>query len=191
MNPRRQTILEACERLLCGKGPAKTTMAEIAKEAGLAVGSLYLDFDSKEAIVAELSRSTHAKILEAMRVAAAATPDHAERITAVFEARTRAFLRAARAGAHGADLVHCQSDGVRVAHDEHVAAERALIEQLLEGGIRAGALAAREPSTCAEALVAAYARLSPPTVFRIRESEVDRLLPALHALVLDGLRRRS
>jgi len=45
---RRRVILDTAARLLRHYGPAKTTMADIARAADIAVGSVYLEFASKE-----------------------------------------------------------------------------------------------------------------------------------------------
>lgn len=60
---RRKNILDAATRLFRHHGHAKTTMADIAREAGVAVGSVYLDVPSKEAIVEELSSITHVRVV--------------------------------------------------------------------------------------------------------------------------------
>jgi len=64
---RREQILQAAERLLQHYGPQKTTVADVAREAGIGVGSVYLEFPSKEAIVEALSRARYEAVLEAMR----------------------------------------------------------------------------------------------------------------------------
>jgi AcrR family transcriptional regulator len=64
---RRKRILEATERLLRRYGPAKTTVADIAREAEIAVGAVYLEFASKDAIVEELSQGQHRAVMAAAR----------------------------------------------------------------------------------------------------------------------------
>src|SRR6185436_7601265 len=111
---RRRRILEATERLLRQYGPAKTTVAEIAREAEIAVGAVYLEFASKDAIVEELSNAQHRAVIAAMRaVAAEGDRPFSDRVRAVFDARVEAFLDLADTGAHGCDLVHCQSRAVK------------------------------------------------------------------------------
>ena len=55
MSRRSDQILDAAERLLRHYGRNKTTVSDIAREAGIAVGSVYLEFETKDAIVAALS----------------------------------------------------------------------------------------------------------------------------------------
>jgi len=47
--------LDAAQRLFCRKGYQQTTMEEIAKDAGLSVGTLYNMFEDKERIYAQVS----------------------------------------------------------------------------------------------------------------------------------------
>src|SRR4029079_9279854 len=67
---RREQILSAADRLLRHYGPNKTTVADVAREAGIGVGSVYLEFPSKDALIEELSRARHRAVLAAMRAAA-------------------------------------------------------------------------------------------------------------------------
>src|SRR5262245_3314496 len=47
----RDAILDAVERLLARHGYRKTTMEDVAREAGIGKGSIYLHFPSKEEVV--------------------------------------------------------------------------------------------------------------------------------------------
>src|SRR5579862_5496214 len=69
---RRRCILEAADRLLRHYGPQKTTVADVAREAGVGVGTVYLEFPSKDALVEELSRTRYRSVLRVMREAATA-----------------------------------------------------------------------------------------------------------------------
>lgn len=198
---RRATILEAADRLLRHYGPHKTTVADVAREAGVGVGTVYLEFPSKEAIVAELSRARHTKVLSAMRAAAAASRrTYRDRLAAVFEARLETYLTIAAEGAHACDLVHCGGEkalpaaavaGVRSAlstfHDE----ERALVADLLRRGTEAGELSARDPEAMARAVLRAYAGFGPPWVAQRDRDEVRASLAVMHELVLYGVVRRA
>jgi AcrR family transcriptional regulator len=185
---RRQRILAATERLLRRYGPAKTTVADIAREAEIAVGAVYLEFASKDAIVEELSHGQHRAVMAAMRAAAAGEGlPFCDRLRAVFDARARSFLDLAGSGAHACDLVHCQSRAVKAAHARFLDEERALLRDLIERGARAGELDAADPELAASALLRAYASFSPPWLFQSPREEVDAMLAAVHRIVLYGL----
>lgn len=62
-------ILEATARILEEKGLEAANTNAIAARAGISVGSLYQYFGSKDAILAELSRTTELKTAEALQQA--------------------------------------------------------------------------------------------------------------------------
>ena len=107
---RRQRILRATDRLLRRYGPSKTTIADIAREADVAVGTVYLEFESKDAIIEELSTGHYRDVLEAMRAAAGqSSRPYRDRLRAAFDARVATLLDLAGQGEHACDLLHCRS----------------------------------------------------------------------------------
>lgn len=66
---RREQILQAARTVFNERGYAEARMAEIAERAGLAAGTLYLYFESKEALVLALAADFHARLMEALRPA--------------------------------------------------------------------------------------------------------------------------
>jgi AcrR family transcriptional regulator len=189
---RRAHLLRAAERLLLRYGPAKTTIADVAREAEVAVGSVYLEFDSKEALIGELSARKHARVLEAMRAAAEAKGrPYGERLRAVFDARTEALLAIADEGHHACDLFHCAREGVAEAKARFQAEERALLVELLRAGTKAGELDGKRAEPMADALLRAYATLAPPWLSSTPRDEIAAALRALHELVLHGVVRRK
>ena len=184
---RREEILRAADRLLRLHGAAKTTMADLAREAGIAVGSVYLEFSSKEAIVEALSTARHCRVIDAMRQAAATEGSFADRLRGVFDARTAVLLRYAEEGVHTCELVHCVSAAVKVAQARFVEQETELLADLLREGARVGQLVAPKPVAAARTLLHAYAVFSPPKLFELPRDEVREALREMHGLVLQGL----
>jgi AcrR family transcriptional regulator len=162
---RRRVILEAAARLFEHYGYAKTTMADVAREAQIGVGTVYLEFDSKEAIVQELSSSTHAGVLKAMRASADKSTDDAKRLAAVLMARTDCFLELRNKGQHACELLHQKTEGVRVAKSSFNQAELALFEEIIERGQASGAFGAGSAARIAALIQRAFASLSPPWIF--------------------------
>jgi AcrR family transcriptional regulator len=72
----RRTILEAAERVFGARGFSQAKMSEIAERAGLASGTLYNYFDSKEGIFKELLEH-RGEELSALLAAIAAGPGDA------------------------------------------------------------------------------------------------------------------
>ena len=190
---RRAHILKVAEQLLRHYGPQKTTIAEIARAADVGVGTVYLEFDSKEAIVEELSAGRHQAVLDAMRQALEGERPFGDRLRAMFDARLAAFLRLDAEGNHARDLVHCVSPAVRSAHARFKQAELELVEELLGHGDDAAEFAcgSRQCGDLASAVLMAYASFGPPFVFGMDKDELTRKQSAMHHLVLYGLLRRD
>ena len=69
MRARKQALLEAADRLFRLYGPQKTTIGDIARATGVGVGTVYLEFPNKDAILLELSEAGHRSVLRAIEVA--------------------------------------------------------------------------------------------------------------------------
>jgi AcrR family transcriptional regulator len=189
---RRACILDAADRLLRHYGPQKTTVADVAREAGVGVGTVYLEFSSKDAIVEELSRARHRSVLAAMRAAATAEGRTApEQLAAALDARLDALLSITAEGAHACDLVHCVSAAVKSAqatfHDEQLA----LICDVLRRGVTASEIEADDIDLTARTVLRAYTTFTLPWLGAKDPDEVRRTLAAMHRLVLHGLVRQS
>jgi AcrR family transcriptional regulator len=70
---RRDEILAAARRVVAVRGLRSTTIADIADEAGIALGTIYLYFSSKEAVFAALSQQLHGLIAGALTAVTDAT----------------------------------------------------------------------------------------------------------------------
>lgn len=187
---RRTTILDAAARLFRHYGHAKTTIADIAREAKVGVGTVYLEFASKEEIAFELSKDVHREVLEAMHTAASRheTAGLETRFVAVMEAKVVCLFKLYAQGEHACDLVTCRNDGkteaIRTANERFQDDERALLARILE-------TAAPDPRTAAALVQRAYVSLSPPWVFTLERAEATRTARQLAQLLLSGLLPRS
>ncbi|MEM1415293.1 MAG: helix-turn-helix domain-containing protein [Myxococcota bacterium] len=187
--PRRELILEAARRLFHHYGPTKTTVADIAREAKVAVGTVYLEFSSKNALLEALSRLAHERVLQVEARALAAEGDPAERLTRALDARLAAFLELSGT-VHGPQLFHCtKAAGIRNAHGWFRAREVELFATFLVRQAEAFALGDLAPKDAAGALLAAYAELAPPLLFAQRRDGLRARQAAMHRLVLRGLQR--
>lgn len=191
MRARKQALLEAAERLFHLYGPQKTTIGDIAQAAGVGVGTVYLEFPNKDAILLELSEAGHRSVLHAIEAAWSSPGRADERLRRALRARTEAFLSLARHGVHGADLLHCKSCApISRAHRAFRAAEEQLVAEFLTQGAREGVFSMQSPAAAARALMWAYETFSPPTLFLRDKRTLMRDLDLLHALVFPGLLAR-
>lgn len=79
----KQLISDAAVRVAARRGISGASMDEIAEEAGVAKGSLYYNFASKDALFEGLMQEGFARLAEAIDAARAATADPADAPRAV------------------------------------------------------------------------------------------------------------
>jgi len=72
---RRDEILRTAAELFAADGYTNTSMREVAAASGILAGSLYLHFDSKEAIAVELVEAYHADLVRVVREFASVPED--------------------------------------------------------------------------------------------------------------------
>ena len=174
---RRRAILECATRLFRHYGHAKTTVADIAREAQMGVGTFYLVFPSKEAIVEELSSSAHVRVLQAMREVAEARAydSFGERLSGVLEMRVTMFQKLAQEGQHACELVHCNSGPVKGVHARFREDEAALLEEIVKEARTTGEVAPVDVKRVVALVQRAYATLSPPWLFEQAPEESLRV----------------
>jgi AcrR family transcriptional regulator len=150
----RERLLEAAQSLIEEGGYGAASVMAIADRAGVASGTLYRHFASKEELFVEVFRSVCEREERAMRAATAELGDGAsaaERMQHVLATFARRALRNPRlAWALIAEPVDPLVDAERLAYRSRYAA---LIAEGLEMGIAAGELPAQDAALTAAALV--------------------------------------
>ena len=129
---RRIKILKAAEQLITHYGVAKTTVGDIASAAKVGVGSVYLEFSSKDAIVAALTASHHDRAFDYVRIL---DEEPSETVLRRFlEARLARFAELVQKP-HGLDLIACACVDARKVKQRYEQTERdALVRFLTRAG---------------------------------------------------------
>jgi AcrR family transcriptional regulator len=151
--PTRERLLRAAQDLIEEGGYGAASVAAIAERAGVAAGTLYRHFASKQDLFVEVFRSVCTREELAMRAAAEAIGQGAavERLEHVLGTFAERALRNPRlAWALLAEPVDPLVDAERLAYRERYAA---LIAEGLRAGIDAGELPAQNVELTAAALV--------------------------------------
>src|SRR5438105_6730162 len=153
LTPTRQRLLRAAQELIEEGGYAAASVAAIAERAGVAAGTLYRHFPSKEQLFVELFRSVCSREERAMRMAAgqmesAGAVPRLEEVLATFA--RRALRNPRLAWALIAEPVDPLVDAERLAYRERYAE---LIAEALRAGIRSGELPEQDVALTAAALV--------------------------------------
>ncbi|MDX2238640.1 MAG: helix-turn-helix domain-containing protein [Hyphomonadaceae bacterium] len=142
---KRAAVLDAGERLFAAGGFAATTMADIAAEAGVAVGTLYRFFPDKASLLAALHARLEDRFIAAMTRGWRAAADPREAFAPMIEAL---FDEAERARA-AMPLYAMTRDSVSAADFTPGARMIAAIGALYEEGCARGAYHRHEPRIAA------------------------------------------
>jgi AcrR family transcriptional regulator len=151
---KRDAILAAAVTLFGRYGFRRTSMEEIAREAGIAKGTVYLYFPTKEALFRALSQQTLDRALADAGRAAAAPGVLADRLYRVLEAKYGYFHRLVHSSPHAGELIDSKH---RLSADVFTRGDRAylrLLARLLAAAARSGELDLARLGASAESLAA-------------------------------------
>ncbi len=101
----RERILPAAFVRFSHYGFRRTSMEDIAGEAGVSRAALYLQFRNKEEIFRRLAEALHDEALAGAAAALSADQPLAERLLAAVEAKTLRFVEIAYGSPHGNELL--------------------------------------------------------------------------------------
>jgi len=168
--PTRERLLAAAREIVEEDGYAGASVMAIAERAGVAAGTLYRHFSSKEELFVELFRAVCDREVEAMRRAAESVDgSHVDRLETVLSTfAARALRRPRLAWALIAEPVDPLVDAERLAYRERY---RSLTAAALRDGIDLGEIpdqnieltAAALVGGCGEALVGPLSPLASAT----------------------------
>ncbi|MBV9006778.1 MAG: TetR/AcrR family transcriptional regulator [Solirubrobacterales bacterium] len=186
LSPTRERLLRSARELIEEGGYGAASVVAIAGRAGVAAGTLYRHFPSKEELFVEVFRSVCDRELRAMRAAYEGMPDgasHVDRVVTVLATfARRALARPRLAWALIAEPVDPLVDAERLAYRERYGA---LMAQALRAGIDDGELPEQDVELTAAALVGGCgeALVGPLSPLARDAPSTNRLLEALQTFV--------
>ena len=186
LSPTRERLLRSARELIEEGGYGAASVVAIAGRAGVAAGTLYRHFPSKEELFVEVFRSACDRELRAMRAAYEGMPDgasHVDRVVTVLATfARRALARPRLAWALIAEPVDPLVDAERLAYRERYGA---LMAQALRAGIDDGELPEQDVELTAAALVGGCgeALVGPLSPLARDAPSTNRLLEALQTFV--------
>jgi AcrR family transcriptional regulator len=184
--PTRERLLASAQQLIEEGGYSAASVAAITDRAGLAAGTLYRHFASKEELFVELFRAVCDRELRAMHAAAQAAPaaaPHVDRLETVLATFAERALRRPRlAWALIAEPVDPLVDAERLAYRERY---RSLAAGELRAGIEAGELPEQNAELTAAALVGGCgeALVGPLSPLAGRRPATEEVLGALRTFI--------
>ena len=187
----RTRVLDAADRLLARHGYRKMTVDDIAGEAGIGKGSVYLAFASKEDVALSCIDRMVDGLLAELRVIAAGRGPHLERLRAMLVRRVMGRVDYARTHATSLDaMLAAVRPAFLLRRERHFAAEARVLAALLATARRAGAARALDARPAAAALVTATNALLPYSLSvgeLGRRAEIERRAQAVAELLVEGV----
>jgi AcrR family transcriptional regulator len=123
----RERVLRAAFARFSSYGFRRTSMEDIALEAGVSRAALYLQFANKEEIFRALSRELHERAFEEAEAALRGDAPLAERLHAAALAKSLRFVEIAHGSPHGSELL---DENSRLCGDLSLESERRFRELL-------------------------------------------------------------
>lgn len=135
----RDAILQAASRLFTRFGPRKTTMDEVAREAGCSRATVYAHFSGKDALYRGLLEHETRSFLEQVEAAVASSDSAPRKLQEIMRATLRIYahrpvLRGALTGNPDLALERVARPAIRT-HEKQVIG---LLQRVLEEGIKDG-----------------------------------------------------
>jgi len=189
----REQIVRAGRKFVAQNGFAKASMAEIARQAGVATGTLYKHFPNKDALICEIYRlNGHYEMARLADIAgqkdrpASARIEHAIRsfLSRAMQSRPMAYasLEEPAGAALGLERIK-----MRELHTS-------IYQRMIEDGIAAGEFAPQDPFVSASGIAGAVtASMIGPLNFSrtLTVTEIDHIIDGLVSFCLAGVKDRS
>jgi AcrR family transcriptional regulator len=189
----KDLILDAAERLIGVLGYSKTTMDDVAREAGVAKRTIYVHFPSKEEVVLRTIDRIVERLADRLRGHAAAPGPAAGRVRAILIERVLYRFDSVRNYSHGLDELFASLRPAYLARrGDYFAIEADILAGVLKDGHAAGELNAPEPRPTAESLLLATNSLLPYALSAKelgRRKDVEAKANRIADLLLHGLVR--
>jgi AcrR family transcriptional regulator len=165
---KREAILAGAERRFARYGFRRTSMEDIAEEAGISRAGLYLEFPNKEEIFTSVARALHEQALAAVVQALEQDAPLAERVGAALLGKNLRYVELLQGSPHGQELV---DEKDRLCGDLAVDAEkrfRDLVTRVFRRAAAAGEIdltrVELSAAELAELFVRAASGLKPPGI---------------------------
>ena len=190
-----ESDLDATERLLARLGYQKTTMDDIAREAGIGKRAIYLHFPSREEVALGSIDRIVERLKERLETLALSGESPAERLRQMLLTRVLFRFDSVREYHQSIDeLFRSLRPAYMARRDRYFEEEARIFAKVLSDGCETGVFAVEDSLATAQALLLATNAMLPSSL-STRElgerSDVEAKVCKITTLILDGLRRRE
>jgi AcrR family transcriptional regulator len=190
---KRDAIMNAALARFSHYGFRRTSMEDIAQQAGISRAALYLHFRNKEEIFRALARQLHEQAIAAAEKVATEGRDAAEQIGAALGAKLGGFFEIVHASAHARELIDENSRLCGDISADFRARHARLLRRLIEEGTKRGELAPERagmtPAAAAELLLDCAKGIEKSGGASLTPADYHRRLAELVHVVARGLGR--
>ena len=186
----RQKILNAAEHRLWHFGYKKTTIDEIASDAGVGKGTVYLYFENKEDIgLAIMAQFKEQSLSEIEAIARDAHKSPQEKLTEMLQSPMLSAYRRCSESPETLELVIAIKPHIRKRLLPYVNQEHALLAEVLEEGNLMGAFDIPDTLRAARTLKTMCLGFLPPYPCASNQTEIASEIAEIVELTIRGLRK--
>lgn len=186
----KEGLLDAMDSLLARFGYQKTTVDDIASEAGIGKGTIYLYFSSKEQIALSCIDRFHDRLLARLNDIACSDASARQKIARVLNERVMSRFEYCKNAYSFDEMLAALQKELLCRRDRYHAAEAAVLEHILIESAKKGELPQCDAPSVAEAMILATNSLMPYSrrVTQLGSCEaVEGQICRLAAVLVDGI----
>ena len=191
----KDAILDATDRLLARYGYRKMTVEDIASEARIGKGTIYLHFSSKEEVVLSHVDRIVDRLKDRLREIGSSNAPAADRLREMLLLRVMFRFDSIQHYTQSLnDLLAALRPGLLARRARYFEAEAQIFAEVLTNGRRTGELEFENEQATAHALLQATNGLLPYSLSTMElgeRQEVEQRAADVADLILSGLRRRK
>jgi AcrR family transcriptional regulator len=188
---KHERILQATWRLIRHYGLAKTTIRDIAREAGIGKGTVYLYFGSKAEIMLALVDRTNERITEDLeRIARSSAPAEA-RLRECLLHRVLTIFDLVHRYPHGEEVISRMKPEIVRRIDRYVRRQGEILGGIINEGCGTGELETRDPAGTGLTLANLFELLTPPYYRLGTRKQLERFAEELLDLLVCGIRKHG
>ena len=191
----KDAILDATDRLLARYGYRKMTVEDIASEARIGKGTIYLHFSSKEEVVLSHVDRIVDRLKDRLREIGSSNAPAADRLREMLLTRVMFRFDSIQHYTQSLnDLLAALRPGLLARRARYFEAEAQIFAEVLTNGRRTGELEFNNEHATAHALLQATNGLLPYSLSTMElgeRQEVEQRAADVADLILSGLRRRK
>jgi AcrR family transcriptional regulator len=185
----RRRIFAAARRRIERYGYRHTTVREIAADAGVAKGTVYLYYPGKEDLVVAIVSEMLERLEARMRAVAGGPGPAAERLERLLVERVLHLRGERRRAPEGYALMHVMEGPLfDRAVRGHMATNEVIVAGLVAEAVAAGEFPPVEPAGAARAVLVAFHALQGPRFLAGERAPLAHLAATLARLLVQGLR---